>query len=133
MIFKGLMMVEYKRCGALMIDYLSIVMTDKVSHTKEIDIVKLVVEIKSFGMSADESDKETGSSDGLQPKKGLMMVEYKRCGALMIDYLSIVMTDKVSHTKEIDIVKLVVEIKSFGMTADESDKETGSSDGLQPK
>ncbi|GJX74652.1 hypothetical protein Tco_0313247 [Tanacetum coccineum] len=44
-----------------MIDCLSIVETDK---------VKLVVEIESFGMSADELDKETGSSDGLQPKQG---------------------------------------------------------------
>ncbi|GJS42218.1 hypothetical protein Tco_0567261 [Tanacetum coccineum] len=35
----------------------------------EIDKVKLVVEIESFGMSADELDKETGSSDGLQPKQ----------------------------------------------------------------
>ncbi|GJR36972.1 hypothetical protein Tco_1212656 [Tanacetum coccineum] len=43
--------------------------TDKVIHTVEIDIVKLVVEIESFGMSADEFDKETGSSDGLQPKQ----------------------------------------------------------------
>ncbi|GJX77130.1 hypothetical protein Tco_0323941 [Tanacetum coccineum] len=50
----------------LMIDCLSIVETDKVIHT---DIVKLVVEIKSFGMSSDEFDKETGSSDGLQPKQ----------------------------------------------------------------
>ncbi|GJZ77010.1 hypothetical protein Tco_0641682 [Tanacetum coccineum] len=53
----------------LMIDCLSIVETDKVIHIVEIDIVKLVVEIKSFGMSADEFDKETGSSDGLQPKQ----------------------------------------------------------------
>ncbi|GJS38646.1 hypothetical protein Tco_0563689 [Tanacetum coccineum] len=35
----------------------------------EIDIVKLMVKIKSFGMSADEFDKETGLSDGLQPKQ----------------------------------------------------------------
>nr|GEY79213.1 hypothetical protein [Tanacetum cinerariifolium] len=63
------MMVEYKRCGALMIDCLSIVDTDKVNHNVEIDIVKLVVEMESFGMSADELDKETGSSDGLQPKQ----------------------------------------------------------------
>ncbi|GKB45543.1 hypothetical protein Tco_0896296 [Tanacetum coccineum] len=28
-----------------------------------------VVEIESFGMSSDEFDKETESSDGLQPKK----------------------------------------------------------------
>ncbi|GKG36907.1 hypothetical protein Tco_0447080 [Tanacetum coccineum] len=44
---------------------LSIVETDKVNHAVETDIVKLVVEIKSFGMSADELDKETRSSDGL--------------------------------------------------------------------
>ncbi|GKA12616.1 hypothetical protein Tco_0692162 [Tanacetum coccineum] len=35
----------------------------------ENDIVKLVVEIESFGMSSDEFDKETVSSDGLQPKQ----------------------------------------------------------------
>ncbi|GJR05791.1 hypothetical protein Tco_0528775 [Tanacetum coccineum] len=52
-----------------MIDYLSIVETDKVNHDVEIDMVKLVVEIKSFGMSVDELDKESGSSDGLQPKQ----------------------------------------------------------------
>ncbi|GKB96311.1 hypothetical protein Tco_0982448 [Tanacetum coccineum] len=44
-----------------MIDYLSIVETDKVNHT--------VVEIESFSMSADEFDKDTGSSDELQPKQ----------------------------------------------------------------
>nr|GEZ49757.1 hypothetical protein [Tanacetum cinerariifolium] len=44
----------------LMIDCLSIVGTDKVNHTVEIDIVKLVVKIESFGMSADELDKELG-------------------------------------------------------------------------
>ncbi|GJX85926.1 hypothetical protein Tco_0336700 [Tanacetum coccineum] len=44
----------------LMIDCLSIVETDKVNHA---------VEIESFGMSSDEFDKETGSSDGLQPKQ----------------------------------------------------------------
>ncbi|GJX81814.1 hypothetical protein Tco_0331295, partial [Tanacetum coccineum] len=53
----------------LMIDCLSIVETDKVIRTMETDIVKLVVEIKSFGMSFDEFDKVTGSSDGLQPKQ----------------------------------------------------------------
>nr|GEV93006.1 DNA helicase [Tanacetum cinerariifolium] len=52
-----------------MIDCLSIVKTDKVNHTVEINIVKLVVEIESFGMSADELDKETRSSDRLQPKQ----------------------------------------------------------------
>ncbi|GKC40070.1 hypothetical protein Tco_1052454 [Tanacetum coccineum] len=44
-----------------------VVVVGKRIHTVEIDIVKLVVEIKSFGMSFDEFDKETGSSDGLQP------------------------------------------------------------------
>ncbi|GJY66096.1 hypothetical protein Tco_0468334 [Tanacetum coccineum] len=52
-----------------MIDYLSIVKTDKVNHVVETDMVKLVVEIESFCMSADELDKEIGSSDGLQPKQ----------------------------------------------------------------
>ncbi|GJZ08329.1 putative reverse transcriptase domain-containing protein [Tanacetum coccineum] len=32
-------------------------------------MVKLMVEIESFGMSSDEFDKEIGSSDGLQPKQ----------------------------------------------------------------
>ncbi|GKA94684.1 hypothetical protein Tco_0816722 [Tanacetum coccineum] len=50
-----------------MIDCLSIVETDKVNYAVETDIVKLVVEIKSFGMSSDEVDKETRSFDGLQP------------------------------------------------------------------
>ncbi|GKC20365.1 hypothetical protein Tco_1022515 [Tanacetum coccineum] len=44
-----------------MIDYLSIVETDKVNHA--------VAEIESFGKSADELDKETRSFDGLQPKQ----------------------------------------------------------------
>ncbi|GJV92023.1 hypothetical protein Tco_1539836 [Tanacetum coccineum] len=52
-----------------MVDCLSIVKTDKVIHTVEIDIVKLMVEIESFGISSDEFDKETGSSDRLQPKQ----------------------------------------------------------------
>ncbi|GKD14608.1 hypothetical protein Tco_1199015 [Tanacetum coccineum] len=41
----------------------------------------------------------------------------------MVDWLSIVETDKVIHTMKTDIVKLVVEIESFGMI----------SDRLQPK
>nr|GEW10618.1 reverse transcriptase domain-containing protein [Tanacetum cinerariifolium] len=57
------------RDEVLMIDYLSIMETDKVIHTVETDIVKLVVEIESFGMSYDEFDKETRSSDGFQPKQ----------------------------------------------------------------
>ncbi|GJR15780.1 hypothetical protein Tco_0798432 [Tanacetum coccineum] len=46
-----------------------IVETDKVIHTVDTDIVKLVVEIESFGMSFDEFDKETGSSNGMPPKQ----------------------------------------------------------------
>ncbi|GKA83064.1 hypothetical protein Tco_0789812 [Tanacetum coccineum] len=53
----------------LMIDELSIVETDKVTHTVVTDMVKLMVEIEGFGKSFDEFDKETGSSDGLQPKQ----------------------------------------------------------------
>ncbi|GJU28388.1 hypothetical protein Tco_1167009 [Tanacetum coccineum] len=52
-----------------MIDCLNIDETDKMSHIVKIDIVKLMVEIESFGMSSDEFDKETGSFDGLQPKQ----------------------------------------------------------------
>nr|GEZ32263.1 hypothetical protein [Tanacetum cinerariifolium] len=50
-------------------DWLSIDETDKIIHIVENDIVKLVVEIESFGMSSDKFDEETGSSDGLQPKQ----------------------------------------------------------------
>nr|GEV97764.1 hypothetical protein [Tanacetum cinerariifolium] len=52
-----------------MIDWMSIVETDMMIHTVETDILKLMVEIKSFGMGFDEFDKESGSSDGLQPKQ----------------------------------------------------------------
>ncbi|GKA23896.1 zinc finger BED domain-containing protein DAYSLEEPER [Tanacetum coccineum] len=52
-----------------MIDCLSIVEIDKVLHIMETGIVKLVVEIESFVMSSDKFDKETGSSDGLQPNE----------------------------------------------------------------
>ncbi|GKE05756.1 hypothetical protein Tco_1397774 [Tanacetum coccineum] len=53
----------------LMMDCLSIVEIDKVIHTVEADMVKLVVEIESFGMNFNEFDKEIGSSGGLQPKQ----------------------------------------------------------------
>ncbi|GJS44434.1 hypothetical protein Tco_0569477 [Tanacetum coccineum] len=52
-----------------MIDELSIVETDKVNHTVETDMMKLVVEIECFGVNFDEFDKETRSSDELQPKQ----------------------------------------------------------------
>ncbi|GJT43536.1 hypothetical protein Tco_0952251 [Tanacetum coccineum] len=82
------------------------------------------------------------------PNVGLMMMENKHCGelmidnywmderlkeVLMIDELSIVETDKVIHTVETDMVKVVDEIEHFGISFDEFDKETRSSDGLQPK
>ncbi|GKE75749.1 hypothetical protein Tco_1537790 [Tanacetum coccineum] len=51
---------------ALMIDELSIVETDKVNHTVETDMMKLVVEIECFGVNFDEF---IGSSDELQPKQ----------------------------------------------------------------
>nr|GEX81749.1 retrovirus-related Pol polyprotein from transposon 17.6 [Tanacetum cinerariifolium] len=41
----------------------------EVPAAKETDMMKLVVEIKCVGMSADTFDKVTGSSDGLQPEK----------------------------------------------------------------
>ncbi|GJW91673.1 hypothetical protein Tco_0169226 [Tanacetum coccineum] len=43
--------------------------TDKVIHTVETDMVKLVVDIKSFGKNSDEIDKETMSFDELQLKQ----------------------------------------------------------------
>ncbi|GJR18008.1 retrovirus-related pol polyprotein from transposon TNT 1-94 [Tanacetum coccineum] len=82
------------------------------------------------------------------PNVGLMMMENKHYGelmidnhwmderlkvVLMIDELSIVETDKVNYTVETNMMKLVVEIECFGMSFDEFDKETRSSDGLQPK
>ncbi|GJS20803.1 hypothetical protein Tco_0449435 [Tanacetum coccineum] len=64
-----------------MIDELSIFETDKVIHTVETDMVKLVVEIECFGMSFDKFDKETRSSDGLQPKQADLSCVHavKRC------------------------------------------------------
>ncbi|GKF23774.1 hypothetical protein Tco_0076096 [Tanacetum coccineum] len=61
----------------------------------------------------------------IRPKSGWENLE-----VLMIDYLSIIETDKVIHTMETDMVKLVVEIECFGMSFDEFDKATGSSNGL---
>nr|GFC18274.1 hypothetical protein [Tanacetum cinerariifolium] len=52
-----------------MIDYVSIVEIDKVIHTAKTDMMKVVVEIECFDISFDEFDKETRSSDGLQPKQ----------------------------------------------------------------
>nr|GEX53340.1 hypothetical protein [Tanacetum cinerariifolium] len=61
----GLTVGGYSNCGM----DCGIVETDKVNHIVEMDIVKLMVEIENFGKSSDEFDKETRSSDGLQPKQ----------------------------------------------------------------
>ncbi|GKA71579.1 hypothetical protein Tco_0777718 [Tanacetum coccineum] len=68
-----------------------------------------------------------------------MMMENKRCGELMIENhwmdkllkevlmineVSIVETDKVNHTVEMDMLKLVVEVECFGKCVDEFDKVT---------
>ncbi|GJX25210.1 retrovirus-related pol polyprotein from transposon TNT 1-94 [Tanacetum coccineum] len=42
----------------------------------------------------------------------------------MIDELSIIETDKVNHTVEMDMLKLVVEVECFGKCVDEFDKVT---------
>nr|GFB44202.1 hypothetical protein [Tanacetum cinerariifolium] len=47
--------------------------TDKVIHTVEADIVRLVNETENFGKSSDEFDKETMSSDGLLPKQAYLI------------------------------------------------------------
>nr|GFC70604.1 hypothetical protein [Tanacetum cinerariifolium] len=52
-----------------MTEYASIVATDMVIHTAKTEMMKLVVEIEYVGMNTDEFDKETRSSDGLQPKQ----------------------------------------------------------------
>nr|GFA85538.1 hypothetical protein [Tanacetum cinerariifolium] len=119
-----------------MIGWLSNVETDKMIHTIETDIMRLVDEIKSFGKSSDEFDKEAGSSDGLQPKRVDLGCVHavNELHAHEIRVVPKVLTiDKLIHTVKTDIVKLMIEIKNFGISLDEFDKETESSDGLQPK
>ncbi|GKE08854.1 hypothetical protein Tco_1412405 [Tanacetum coccineum] len=122
-----------------MIDYLSIVETDKVNHVVETDMVKLVVKIESFGTSADELDKETGSYDGLQPKQEdlscVHALNEPHLHEIHVVPIAVKISSRnhVNHAVETDMVKLVVKIESFGISADELDKETGSYDGLQPK
>ncbi|GJZ80441.1 hypothetical protein Tco_0645435 [Tanacetum coccineum] len=53
----------------LMIDELSIVETDKVNHTVEMDMLKLVVEVECFGMCVDEFDKVTVLFSEMQLKQ----------------------------------------------------------------
>ncbi|GKF98724.1 hypothetical protein Tco_0297507, partial [Tanacetum coccineum] len=53
----------------LMIDELSIVETDKVIHTVDTDKVRRIIDVESFGKSADEIDKETVSFGEMQLKQ----------------------------------------------------------------
>ncbi|GJV91470.1 hypothetical protein Tco_1539283 [Tanacetum coccineum] len=92
-----------------MIEYLSIIEIDKVNHTVETDMVKLVVEIECFGMSFDEFDKETMSSDGLQPKQAV---------------LSCVHALKETHLHEIHVVPSKHEADQQAIQADCDIKET---------
>nr|GFC71546.1 hypothetical protein [Tanacetum cinerariifolium] len=43
--------------------------TDMMIHTVKTKMMKLVVEIKCVGMNVDAFDKETGSSNALQPEE----------------------------------------------------------------
>nr|GEU51241.1 hypothetical protein [Tanacetum cinerariifolium] len=52
-----------------MIEYVSILETDMVIYTAKTKMMTLVVEIECVGRDADKFDKETGSSNGLQPKQ----------------------------------------------------------------
>ncbi|GKE66169.1 hypothetical protein Tco_1520330 [Tanacetum coccineum] len=78
------MMMKNKRCGelmidthwmdkrlkeVLMIDELSIIETDRVTHTVETDKVKQIVDVESSGKSADKIDKETVSFGEMQLKQ----------------------------------------------------------------
>ncbi|GJZ08518.1 hypothetical protein Tco_0542801 [Tanacetum coccineum] len=84
-----------------MIDCLSIVETDKVIDTVETDIGKLVVEIEIFGMSSNEFDKETRSSDGLQPKQTNLSCVYA-LNALHLHEIRIVPNKRALHKREYD-------------------------------
>nr|GFB62036.1 hypothetical protein [Tanacetum cinerariifolium] len=56
----------------------------------------------------------------LSPEREIQVVVVE---VLMIDYLSIGETDRVNHTVEIDIVKLMVEMESYDMKSDKLDKK----------
>ncbi|GJW66493.1 hypothetical protein Tco_0120917 [Tanacetum coccineum] len=82
-----------------MIGCLSIVETDKVIHIMESDIVKLVVEIESFGISSDEFDKETRSSNGLQPKQADLSCVHA-LNVLHLNEIRVVPRGRVVHDNE---------------------------------
>ncbi|GKD67041.1 hypothetical protein Tco_1309149, partial [Tanacetum coccineum] len=108
----------------LMIDCLSIVETDKVIHTVDTDIVKLMVEIESFGMSSDEFDKETMSSDGLQPKQVDLSCIHALNELHLHEICVVLMTDTF-HDKLND--------DWFNGTNEEEDDLEGIIDYLEPK
>nr|GEW83943.1 hypothetical protein [Tanacetum cinerariifolium] len=72
-----------------------------------------------------------GSSPFLNTRTVRLESSWGNSEVSIIDWLSIVETDKMIHIMEIDIVKLVVENKCFGMVFDEFGKETVSVDKLQ--
>ncbi|GKA07924.1 hypothetical protein Tco_0687255 [Tanacetum coccineum] len=72
-----------------------------------------------------------GSSPCLNTRTVRLESSWGNLEVLMIDWLSIVETDKMIHTMETDIVKLMVEIENFGMSFYEFNKETVSVDELQ--
>ncbi|GKC06080.1 hypothetical protein Tco_0997690 [Tanacetum coccineum] len=62
----------------------------------------------------------------IRPESGWENSEFRKEVSVRIDELSIVETDKVIHTVETDMVKLVVEIECFGKSFDEFDKSLSS-------
>nr|GEY50269.1 putative reverse transcriptase domain, ribonuclease H-like domain, aspartic peptidase domain protein [Tanacetum cinerariifolium] len=118
------------------------VKTDMVIHTAKTEMMKLVVEIKCVGMNADEFDKKTESSDGLQPQVDLNYVHalnehhlheiHVVPKVLMFKgVIHTVKTKMVIHDENTEMMRLVVEIDCDGKIADVFDKATGSFDGLQ--
>ncbi|GJX31123.1 hypothetical protein Tco_0240978 [Tanacetum coccineum] len=102
-----------------MVDWLSIVETDKMIHTMETDIVKLVIEIKSFGMSSDEFDKETRSSDGLQPKQVDLSCVHA-LNELHLHEIRVIPRGRGKPCKDNKIDLLVQQYEQFVISEDES-------------
>ncbi|GJX33215.1 retrovirus-related pol polyprotein from transposon TNT 1-94 [Tanacetum coccineum] len=91
-----------------MIDCLSIVKTDKVIHTMETDIVRLVVEIESFGKGSDEFDKETESSDCCEFDDQMEVANSVLKGKLRIQLLLKICFRKIA--KSVDKEKLQIRL-----------------------
>nr|GEZ73410.1 hypothetical protein [Tanacetum cinerariifolium] len=77
----------------------SIVETDKVIHT--------VVGIESFGMSSDEFDNETESSDGLQPKQADLSCVHA-LNVLHLHEIRVVLSGRLSAPERIALSARVV-------------------------